>query len=278
MRLLMGLWIIGLSLAITPALAQNKAKPAYEMNAEGEIHVATDGRVTDYQLRSELPPAISTLLDRAVRAWRFEPVLVDGVAVNAKTAMHLGLTAEPQSDDKYVLRVANVRFGEPQLRKSSVRPPHYPESAVHAHVGARVLLSLHLDEKGKVVEVAPYQTSLDVRMSSENQAEHWRKEFEQASVRAARNWQYDLTETLDGKPIGTHVLVPLSFYLCEVSCRSSDSEGKWKAYLPGPVHPAPWSGTARVADAEDASLLKDGQALAVDSPFQLRENVIGKTL
>lgn len=55
-------------------------------------------------------------------------------------------------------------------------------------------------------------------------------------------------------------------------------EGEWKAFIPGPVHPAPWMDAGSVAVQHDVSGLADGQALSMSSRFQLKDDVIGKTL
>jgi len=270
---------ITLALVIFAAafVASAAEKNELDMDAGGTIEIGADGVVRSFQLNNELAPQVAELVERNVRSWQFQPVVVNGTAVAAKTGVRLTLTAVPQAGetDRYAIRIANVIFGAPNPL-AHMKPPHYPENAVHAHIGARVLLSLRLDEDGKVAEVMPYQTSLDVRTSSENEAERWRKVFEQASMRAVRDWKFELTETINGRQIGTKVLLPLSFSLCEMPCRSSDSEGKWKAYVPGPEHPAPWFETAHVANSQNA--LKDGQALAAESQFQLKEKVIGKML
>jgi len=273
------LCVIGLSLAVSPAFAQNKVAPVYAMTADGDIHVATDGHVSDYHLRSELPPAVSALVDRAVRGWQFEPVIVEGAAVNAKTALHLGLIAEPQGDaDKYMVRITEVSFGEPSVRKGRSRPPHYPESAVHAHLGARVLLKLHLDDSGNVAEVFPYQASLDARANSEAEANRYRKLFEEASIRAARDWQFDLTETLGGKPVGTWAIVPLVFGVTDHVPGPHESDGRWRAYIPGPIHDVAETPAKSGAGNQELVALKEGEARALDSRFHLKRDVIGTTL
>ena len=65
--------------------AQNST--VLEMSADGEIRIAPDGHVTDYKLKSTLSPTIAALVDRNVRSWRFEPIVVDGNPVAAKTAL-----------------------------------------------------------------------------------------------------------------------------------------------------------------------------------------------
>jgi hypothetical protein len=255
--------------------AQNST--VLEMSADGEIRIAPDGHVTDYKLKSTLSPTIAALVDRNVRSWRFEPIVVDGNPVAAKTALHLGLKAEPTgSEDKYTIRIADVRFGEPQ-RNARIRPPRYPEEAVRAGLGARVLLYVHLDETGKVVEASPRQTNLNARPSSEVEAKHWRDLFEKASISAAKNWKYDLSETINGKPIGTTAIVPLVFSVKNGPIRNAGS-GEWQAYLPGPVRPAPWLKPEQLAGNADLSSLRDGQSLSLNSRFRLVSSVIGNAL
>jgi len=139
-----------------------------------------------------------------------------------------------------------------------------------------VMLAVRFDESGNVAEAQPYQTSLDARASSENEAEHYRHIFEQASIEAARQWHYDLSETLDGKPIGTVAIIPIVYSLV-IAAMHAPRDGEWRAYLPGPIHPAPWQ-SGRLADKQDLSSLQEGHAKSLDSHFRLKDDVIGKTL
>lgn len=250
----------------------------YSMDAVGEVQIAKDGHVSDYRLKSKLPDEVAKLVDKDVRNWTFVPILIDGQAVVAKTSMHLHLKAEPAPGDKgnYLMRIGDVRFGEPQ-RSGAMKPPRYPQEAVSAHLGARVLLYLHLDDNGNVVDVQPYQTSLGARTRSEHEAEQWRRAFEKSSVAAAKQWHFDLAEMVDGKPIGTTVIVPIEYSVHEMGSRNAD-DGVWKGYVPGPVHPATWVHNGQLAENSDLSGLREGDSLSLDSRFKLKDDVIGKTL
>lgn len=254
--------------AATPA-------PALDLAADGEIQLSTEGNVSDYRLTTPLGPELSALIANAVRSWRFEPVVVDGQPVVAKTTMHLDLHAEPaDGKDSYRIRVSQVRFGEPK-RDGHMRPPHYPMSAVSARLGARVLLAVRLDETGKIIDAMPYQTSLDARASSEVEAERWRKEFEVASIAAARAWHWDLAEKINGKTVGTSAIVPVIF---SIKGTGHDVRpGQWKAYVPGPVHDVPWMQKGGTDERQLAALGDDG-ALSLDSHFRLKDDVVGKAL
>ena len=248
----------------------------YEMDAVGEVQIGTDGSVTDYRLHNKITPLIADLVDRGVRAWHFEPVLVDGKPAVAKTAMRMHLRCVPVDADNYKIEVVNVIFGEPK-KLAHGDPPRYPDTAIRSHVGARVLIYAKLDDEGKVVEAEPYQTNLDVRTRSEFEANSFRKLFEQASLRAMRDWRYDLTETINGKKIGTIVMVPFAYSLHEFGTRPVQ-DGEWKGYVPGPIHDSALGREAKIGDANRFADLADGQAQPLNSRFKLRDDVIGKPL
>lgn len=268
--------ILGMALlaGTTIAAQAEQAAATYTMSAAGEIQIAADGRVSDYKLRSQLPEQVAALVDRNIRNWEFNPIMVDGRAVPAKTAVNLSLSAEPIDKDSYKIRIVAVHFGGPMQSRARTRPPRYPASAVSAHVGGKVLVAVKLDDTGKVVEALPYQTSLDVRTPNEREAQDWRKVLEKASIDAARHWQYDLTETVNGKPIGTSAIVPVVFTLNT----SAPRDGHWKGYIPGPVEPVPWIHEGQLADNRELSDLKDGESLSLDSRFKLKNDVVGQTL
>jgi hypothetical protein len=256
------------------SIAASQSVPAtLEMSADGEIQIAADGHVSDYRLQSKLPDIVAKLVDHDVRGWLFEPVVVDGAPVVAKTAMHLNLRAEPAKAENYVIRIVNVRFGGP--RADQTKPPRYPESAIAAHVGARVILAVRLDDDGNVVDAAVRQTSLDARASSETEAKHFRDMFERASLATAKSWHYNLSESLNGKKIGTVALVPVVFSLRGIGA-TEPRDGQWKGYVPGPLHPVIWLHDNALANNTES--LEEGQAASQDSHFHLKTDVAGKAL
>jgi len=258
--------------ASTSASAESDKKTFYEMSADGAIQIAPDGHVSDYKLDGTLQPAVAALVKRAVMGWQFEPIVIDGKAVVAKTAMHLNLRAEPVEgkDDEFSVHVASINFGDP-ARRGIGKAPQYPRNAAGARLGAYVVLSGRLDESGKVAEIYPYQTSLDARASNEKQAEKWRREFETAAINAAKTWQYDLTEIVGGRATGAYVVIPVRFFM---SPSRVTRDRNWRGYEAGPIHPAPWASsqdTNRIAQNQDG-------AISTSSRFHLKDDVIGKAL
>src|SRR5215475_10910063 len=162
--------ILALRGLVVGAEAAEKA-PVLDMFADGEVQIAVDGSVSDYRLNSQLPAQVAALVDRNVRLGHFEPIVIDGKGVVAKTAMHLSLRAEPSGEaDHYRIKVTAVRFGGPR-QHDQTHKPHYPDAAIAMRLGAKVVLALQLDDQGRVIEVEPLQTSLDARANSEAEAE-----------------------------------------------------------------------------------------------------------
>jgi hypothetical protein len=257
--------------ASSSADKESDKKTFYEMNADGAVQIAPDGHVSEYKLGGNLQPAVAALVKRAVMGWHFEPIVVDGKPVVAKTAMHLELRAEPVAGkDEFSMHVASITFGNP-VRHGIGKAPRYPRAAAGARLGAYVVLSGRLDESGEVAEVYPYQTSLDARASSEKQAEKWRREFETAAINAAKTWQYDLTEIVDGHATGAYVVIPVKFFM---SPSRVARDNDWRGYEAGPIHPAPWA-TSR--DQPLVAQSGDG-ATSTSSRFHLKDDVIGKAL
>lgn len=261
---------------INVASAQKATTPVIELSVTGEIQIAPDGHVNDYQLKSDLAPTVAALVDRTVRGWRFEPVVVDGKAVVAKTTMSLYLRGQPAPGDSYSLRIASVNFGT--LTRAKQKPPEYPIDAQRAGLGARVELYLRIDADGKVVEATPRQTSLNMRARSEREAEVWRQRFEKASVRAAQQWRYDPSEFVNGNPVtNRYALAPIDFSMTRRGNTSANPD--WTAYVPGPVHPAPWGKSdADSKDGARVAQLSNGETASTNSHFHLKDDVVGKTL
>lgn len=258
-----------LVLASTAALAQT---PILELEAAGDLQIDPDGHVSEYHLANKLSAAVTALVETNVRKWQFEPVLINGVPVRAKTAMHLYLSAEPQ-DKGYALRVTNIIFGEPAFMKTNALP-HFPDAAVKVGMGAKVILYLRLDSTGQVADAAIYQTSLGAHVA-DKEAGQWRALFEESTLAVARTWRFDLSETINGNRIGTSVQVPVTFNLTRTGAATT---GVWNAYIPGPVHPPTWANEEQVTDSRDLASLKDGEARPMESHFRLKDDVIGKTL
>lgn len=266
MRIIMIAMAMLLSFAAT---ARDTADTQLERTVAGEIEIAADGSVHGYTLDEELTPTLAEALGRSIRQWRFEPITVEGRPVIAVCRMRLDLLLVPVGEN-LGFRVADVNFGAPDY-KGRVTPPRYPRSALRAGLGAKVLLVLKIDSDGNVEKVHAEQVSLDHRVRSDGRAENWRERFAEASIEAAREWSYEPAASIDGKPVGGSIRVPVVYTIG----RGSD-EG-WQAYVPGPVHPAPWV-EPEARDMAQIAQLQNGETQALDSRFRLTSPVVGSML
>lgn len=264
--------IVMVALALSlPVAAQRPAEREFSLNATGDIEIAADGTVHTYKLDKGQKPLIEQALDKSIRGWRFEPILVDGRPVIAKTRMRIVLDAHPIIGGDYALKVSNVWFGEPG-RSNKLRPPRYPTDAAMANLGARVVLVLKLDREGNVVQQHVEQISLSARAANENIAESWRRKFEQASIAAAKRWKFDVTEVINGETVAGSVRVPVDYMM-----GSGSVDNKWRAFVPGPKHPVPWVSSEAIA-SQNGEGLGDGDVQPLDSRFKLKTNLVGTML
>ena len=238
--------------------------PPSEMLVAADVHVGADGAVVDYRLDGTLDHALADRLEHEVRGWRFTPVLRDGRAVPAKT--RLLITLQPAQDwGRWT--VADVSPGEPALARRAMLMPDFPESALRAHLSARVLLDLKLAPDGKVEAVHVEQTSLD-RPGDPKLAAQWADIFGPPSVRAAKSWKFLPPESVDGEPVGATIRIAIVFPY------DVDTIGTHRFY-PGPITPAPW--LAAPTDATPDALA-DGQIQALEARVRLADAVVGHVL
>ena len=249
-----------------PAAEQKLA--SYRLSIDGDLYIAGDGSVSDYKLRSneDLTPEIAALVDKQVRSWRFEPILVDGQPVVAKTRLHLSLNAEPVAGG-YQLRIYGVGFGNPVRDSKKITPPKYPEAALRAGVEAEVMLVLTLDERGHVTDTAIALTSLS-GTGPQRVLNQWADLFEKSATDAARHWRFSLTEEIDGHAVQTRARVPVSYRLRNIQ--------GWRTMVPvaRPGRPLPDVPDRQLA----ADAPTDSQPQALDSRFRLKDRVIGTVL
>jgi TonB family protein len=238
------------------------------MLVTGKIQVDTAGKVHSYSLDEEakLPKGIVEMLAKVVPAWNFEPVLVDGVEVNAQTTMSIRLVANKLDDGNYVVRLRGTSFGdgglrpEEQVRSVDLAPPSYPEPAARAGVAGTVYLLVKVDRDGKVSDVVGEQTNLRV-VATEKAMEQWRRTLEKAAKGSARKWSFvPPTQGKDAKADFWVVRVPVVFSLDPP--KKKPQYGAWEAYIPGPRQHNPWDDGKESASFSPDTLPPGGTYLA----------------
>lgn len=180
------------------------------------------------------------VVDKLVREWRFDPILVDGKAVHARSPMQLRLVTK-QDGENYLLRIGGVTFfgdkGEGSLSRGKLKPPRYPAEAVYKGVGGTVYLVLRVGRDGSVEDVVAEQVNLHV-VGTERQMTSFRDLLAQTAIKTARTWMFNFpTDGEDADSPFMSVRVPVDFIAPDTR---PEEAGKWQAYVPGPRQGVPW--------------------------------------
>lgn len=238
------------------------------MLVTGKIQIDTTGKVTGYTLdeKDKLPAGVVRLLDKAVPGWMFEPVLIDGKAMNVSTDMSVRVVAKRTEEDSFMVGIRGASFGDNGTRpeelpqSKSLSPPNYPEDAARAGVTGTVYLLLRVDREGLVSDAMAEQTNLRV-VADERAMAGWRRRLEDVSIRQSRKWKFvppSQGENAD-EPFWV-VRVPVVYSLGRPS--KKPSYGVWEGYIPGPRQANPWSGDEEGIGFSPDTLAPGGAYLA----------------
>lgn len=297
MRMILGLLT---TLLVLPAHARDEEKKTVPTavsvesvvttQVDGQIVIDSQGGLTEYKIKTEMPAQLRQGLDKAVRQWKFEPVIVNGKPVRAQTNMRVTLAAYKEGED-YRVKVDNVTFpgdakgavkadveadvqGAVTISRKSMPPPGYPMQLLS--VGGVVLLYLKLTPEGKVEDAVPVQTSLlDVKGKDRLLAKAIAL-FEKSAVQKAKTWRFDVV--MNGgtvEPRDLTVSVPVE-YLPYDSKRIK--LGQWRTEVRGPRKEASWLASDAAAQKIGVSDVANGEIVPLATSFKLAEDVSGTVL
>ena len=247
------------------------------MLVTGWVMIATDGSVSALEVdeRGKLPDGVLRLIDLAMPQWKFEPVLVDGVARKARARMSLRIVARKFDADRYELRLQSGYFGKegmtPQERVArgdsikplAMKPPSYPMSALQAGARGTVYLVLKVGADGAVQEVFTEQVNLRI-VGSEQEMNRLRSLFSKNAMHAAKAWRFQF-------PAGHRVAqdqfvrIPVDY---EFRGEEAPGYGQWHTYVPGPRNPLPWE-SERLDSSQSPDALVAGVLYQAGSGMRL---------
>lgn len=264
--------VLGWGLATAPATPAKQPDAALLERIEaslvvtGTVDIEPDGSVSGYALDQpeQIPEYVRAALAGRVPAWRFEPVLVGGEPVRARSPMSVRMLAKPVGEEGLAISIAGASFGESGDHSTPVRersaPPRYPTTPLYDGVQGDVYLLLKVDLKGAVDEVAVEQVNLRT-LVPEGRTESMRREFAKASTRAAHRWRWAPTAPGSEPESGYWTFrVPVTFTLGGPGAVPEPDYGQWQPYLPGPRHRPNW---APESDASAPDALLAGEPHAV---------------
>ncbi len=167
-----------------------------------EADVDTTGKVVQANVLRSIPLLDQAAVD-AVLQWRYEPTLVNGVAVPIRMTVTVNFLAPPAAGDAGSL-AAPATANAPAAPSGTRAPikirdvkPTYPPDALAAHVEGLVTLDVAIDTDGTVKDVTVVRS---VPL------------LDQAAVDAVRRWQYT-PAVVDGMRVSTRATVTITFTL-----------------------------------------------------------------
>lgn len=272
--LALALAVGGVGMSMLPE-AQAQSRRAVREQAEaamvltGQIDIGTDGQVEGFQLdkRDQVDEPIVRFVEGVVNAWRFEPVLVEGRAVPARTPVRIRLGGKNTPDGGQQVTLLAANFEDYQadavdhVAKLQMRAPAYPEDVYRARGHGVVLLLVQVGRDGKVMEVVTEQVNLRV-VGTEPQMRSMRDSLSRASMVAARKWTFKIPTVGEFKDAPSWTLrVPVDFAFDD----DHERYGRWTAYIPGPRQQAPWRADRALGADPNADLLPAGGVFMADA-------------
>ncbi len=258
--------------------AQNAREMRKQVEASmlvtGSVDIAQDGSVTAHTLDEpqKLPPYVVDLIERAVPALRFEPVLVDGVPALARAKMSLRLVATPGEGGNMNVAIRSAHFGDDdaaedtaRVHQDDMRPPRYPAGIAQMGGKGSVYLLIKVGRDGAVEDVVSEQTNLTA-LGTARQMESIRRGLEKSAIDAARHWTFTPPSSGDAVDSAHWVVrVPVEFSIDTVP---GSVYGEWVGYLPGPRLRPDWAQPDAPGFSPDA-IAANGELHQGQSRFRL---------
>jgi len=264
--------------------AHAKVENLLTTQVDGTIVIEKDGTVGDYTPSTQVVEQMRPVLDKYIRAWRFKPVLVDGVAVRAQAPVRITLAAAQAGKD-FNVRIDNVVFpspaGTPDPEGASnsgrvgflapkLTPPRYPAWLARAGVGGRVLLGLRFNPDGSVKDVVAVQSMLfDVKGRDRILAQAI-KVMEDSALRAARDWTVQLRVKDGVAPTPSELSAMTTVeYVMDFQKDHPVEAGTWRSVSRTPKREMPWLQGEK--DRQDVGVadVRNGEMMPITSNLQL---------
>ena len=277
-----------LALVGSPAIA-TAGEPAPEpletvttMHVDGQILIDTEGRVESFEVATKLAEPLQAALLKLVKQWRFNPVMVDGVARRAGARMRVVLAAAREGDG-YRVHIDNVVFPyDKEFEPSTVVDPEhitgrqldrptYPIVLQMHAVEGTVLLAILVSPDGRASEVTALQSMLfDVR--GNDKAMRKAIALMETSARmTARRWKFNVPPTKQGAPLSERtVFVPVEYVM-----EAEVAPGQWRTVVRVPKRQIQWLPESDPARGVGVADITSGEVIPLAGSLSLAIPVIG---
>jgi hypothetical protein len=275
--------------AASPTASPVSATAVITLQVDTQVDVDAHGTLTGLAFDTPLDAKLQQSLEARVRQWKFRPVSIDGVARAAHAKMRVVLAAM-KSGETFAVTVDNVVFNDvttqgaalptttASVRAKSLTPPRYPKNVLRYVdvVPARVLLGIRVNPDGSVAEVTPIQTALLDVGGRSGAMRDVIKEFELSSVRAAKDWTFNVAAGADDlTPSDLTVIVPIGF---GGGHDEPLKPGEWRHEIRTPRLALPWLPATAQGRQVGVSDVASGEVISLESALALQTDVVGSAL
>lgn len=261
-------------IAVLPLLAgaasrsEIRKQVEYSLLVKGEVETDTEGSVSSVpvDMPDKFPAGLVDYVKQQVFEWKFEPVLMAGKPVRARSSMSLLIVARKLANEDVSIGIRNASFGSTTRKEGeilsvlSMKPPAYPDAMKGKGVAGTVYVLLKIGRDGTVQDATVEKVNLRV-LGKEHVMESWRAPLSDAALRAARGWTFVVPTKGDlADDQFWSGWVPVDFQLINAKGEPVDARGnaiasgygKWKIYARGPSQPIPWLAEDRPGFSADS--------------------------
>lgn len=256
-------WIVALAVLLSPlaagagSRAEALKRVESSMLVRGSIETNADGSVGGVTIdkAEKFPAGLVGYVRKEVMGWKFEPVVVDGKPMRARSLMSVRVVAKKVDEDSYSIAIRNASFdGEAPvegetLTSRTMRAPGYPPTVAAAGASGVVYVVVKVGANGRVADAIVEQVNLKTAGTDKEMAK-WRKSLAAVALGAARQWTFNTPQKGEqAHQDSWSARVPVAFHM---NSSLDTAYGKWEAYIPGPRQSVPWSGEERPGFSPDA--------------------------
>ena len=183
------------------------------------LEITPEGRPAKIEIDPVFDAKLAGFLQRTIESWEFEPATVNGRPATAKTTLTINMSARiADSDGTVRLQIDSATTGPGY---ASRKPPRYPVKAWRASEAGEVMMSVEIDAKGNV-------KSARIERSVASGT------LEKSALMAVKGWTF-IPERVDGMPIATTALVPISFCIAGKPCPRLSPDAEPSDSQPAPI-------------------------------------------
>ena len=281
MLLTLGLAIAGQVLADEPVpKATGGVQVVLAMNLDGWVDVDAAGKVVGYGTDAPVPQELRVNVDRAIRAWLFEPVSMREGQSAARTRMRLTLRAEPQGQG-YVARIEDVFFpADPVMEAAAVSSTPAPivlkstrkPRMMLGGIATGTLIAIKVGLDGRVEDAVAVQSMVmdDAKAAFMSVM----GPVEKSMLEAVKKWKFRV-DFAGQTPTPEMQTVLVAMFFNPDLTEAGVDQGVWHHLALSPRRQVPWLSADSAAKVLGITETRNGDVLPLvaHAPLKLRSGV-----